>query len=397
MKSLVLTSTKWMAVLSLSAGLLAGCGSTSTDKKDNSAITSPAPTAAASATPSAAPAAATPADAYKVITDEMDKAGTGKPDYALVQKTYSDKLKGLVQKRDSEASENTDQLISAAIEGATSGQMNGKVAKQLVDKLLQKVLYTSMKAALKDANTNWAKPEEAKKNLESAKQFYKPVLESTVKKRDDAFKTTMSDAINGAFADAEKAVGSATTLKLDLARQVIDKTLIKTFYLATAGKDLGYAYKIEKGAKEGTDVKVEQAEAWAFFQSFNKYVAGIAKEEVDFVNKQFDLGTDPKTINSDTVNKTLVRALAKVGSHEYVESQDAWGTDKSIITGLEGAVFIDMISSDITRLQGETAYKTLYALAQQYIKLAQDNKKDEAVAVMKQIQASLDEVIAKAK
>jgi hypothetical protein len=396
MKSFVLTSTKWMAVLSLSAGLLAGCSSPSTNKKDNSATTSPAPTAAASATPSAAPAAA-PADAYKIITDEMDKAGTGKPDYALVQKTYSDKLKGLAQKRDSEASENTDQLISAAIEGATSGQMNGKVAKQLVDKLLQKVLYTSMKAALKDANTNWAKPEEAKKNLESAKQFYKPVLESTVKKRDDAFKTTMSDAINGAFADAEKAVGSATTLKLDFARQVIDKTIIKTFYLATAGKDLGYAYKIEKGAKEGTDVKVEQAEAWAFFQSINKYVSGQAKEEVDFVNKQFDLATDPKTINADTVNKTLVRALAKVGSHEYVESQDAWGTDISIVTGLEGAVFIDMISSDITRLQGEAAYKTLYTQAQQYIKLAQDNKKEEAIAVMKQIQASLDEVIAKTK
>jgi hypothetical protein len=396
MKSVVLTSTKWMAVLSLSAGLLAGCSSPSTNKKDNSATTSPAPTAAASATPSAAPAAA-PADAYKIITDEMDKAGTGKPDYALVQKTYSDKLKGLAQKRDSEASENTDQLISAAIEGATSGQMNGKVAKQLVDKLLQKVLYTSMKAALKDANTNWAKPEEAKKSLESAKEFYKPVLESTVKKRDDAFKTTMSDAINGAFADAEKAVGSATTLKLDFARQVIDKTIIKTFYLAAAGKDLGYAYKIEKGAKEGTDVKVEQAEAWAFFQSINKYVSGQAKEEVDFVNKQFDLATDPKTINADTVNKTLVRALAKVGSHEYIESQDAWGTDISIVTGLEGAVFIDMISSDITRLQGEAAYKTLYAQAQQYIKLAQDNKKEEAIAVMKQIQASLDEVIAKTK
>lgn len=406
MKTYVSTSMKWLAVASLTASILTACGGgdkTATQGgKDQPPAQSQTPAQsqppAASPQPSAPAASANAlADAYKVITDEMGKAKDSKPDYALVAKTYNETFKAIAQKRDSENSETTDAFIKAAIEGATDGKMDSMVAKQIVDKLLQKVLYTSMKASLKSVSDNWAKPEEAKKALAEAKQYYSPVLESTVKKRDDAFKTTMVDTIKGAFGEIDKQIGQPSQLQFNLARQVVDKTLMKTFYLAAGAKDAGYAYKVEKGAQEGKNVKVEQAEGWAFFQSINKYIAGQDKEGADFVNKQFELGTDPKTVKGDAINSALVRGLAKVALDEYKASEESWGSDKAAITGMEGALFIDMISLDITRLQGEAAYTTLKGQAEQYNKLVKDNKKDEAVALLGSIRTALNDVIAKAK
>jgi hypothetical protein len=383
---------KWLAVASLSASLLTACGT-----GDKTAATGGKEQTPAQSQSPAASANNALADAYKLITDEMNKAGNGKPDYALVAKTYNDAFKSITQKRDAENNETTDQFIVAAIDAAKDEKMDGMAAKQIVDKLLQKVLYNSMKASLKSASDNWSKPEEAKKALAEAKQYYAPVLENTVKKRDTAFKSTMADSINGAFGEMEKQIGQPSSLQFNLARQVVDKTLMKTFYLAIGAKDQGYAYKVEKGAQEGKNVKVEQAEGWAFFQSIIKYVAGQAKDEADFVNKQFDLNTDPKTIKGDAINNALVRGLAKVALSEYKASEEGWGTDKAAITGMEGALFVDMISLDIARLQGDAAYAELKSQAEQYNKLVKENKKDEAIAVLGKIRTALNDVVAKAK
>lgn len=402
MKSFLSTSMKWVAITSLSASLLAACGNNGASSEQSGKQQPPAQaqTQTSAAEPKAnapVPASNKLADGYKLITDEMDKAKDGKPDYALVSKTYNDTFKSLVQKSDSENTETTDQFITAAIEGAKEGKMDGMTARQIVDKLLQKTLYNSMKASFKTAADNWSKPEEAKKAIAEAKQFYSPVLESTVKKRDNALKTAMADTINGAFGEMEKQVGQPNSLQYNLARQVVDKTMMKTFYLAVGAQNIGYAYKVEKGVQEGKDVRVEQAEGWAFFQSIIKYVAGQAKDEADFVNKQFELTSDPKALKADAVNSALVRGLSKVALSEYEESEKSWGSDKSAITGMEGALFIDMISLDIARLQGDEAYKALKDQAQQYNNLVKDNKKDEALATLGKIRQTLNDVIAKAK
>jgi hypothetical protein len=407
MKPLFIQSAKWAALISLSAVMLSACSGG--DTKAPAAAPAQTQTPAPAATPAPAPAAqitaygtgAKAAEAYKAITDEMNKASSAdaKPDYALVSKTYNEQLKALVQVRDKEASETLDQFITAAIDGAKDGKMNGMVAKQIVDKLLQKVLYSSMKATFKDVTNNWAKPEEAKKALAEAKSFYKPVLESTVSKRDNTFKTTMVDAVNAGFGQMEQAIGGQSTLPFELGKQVVDKTIMKTFYLVIAGKDLGYAYKVEKGVAEGKDPKVEQAEGWAFYQSIIKYLQGEgnSKEDAEFVNKQLDLTTDTKTVKGDAINTALVRGFARVALNEYKTSLENWGKDRAAITGLEGALFIDLISFDITRLQGEATYKSLKELAEKYNAHVKDNKKEDAAAVLKQIEPILNDTIAKAK
>lgn len=396
-KTVLFNSMKWAAVVGLSATMLTACSGTSNTPAQNAQPTaSAAPTTPAANTEKSGQANSW-AEAYKTITDEMNKAKDGKPDYALVEKTYNEKFKAIAQKRDTENSETTDQHITAAITGAKSGQMNGMVAKQIVDKLLQNVMYTSMKAEFKEASSKWGKPDEVKKDIAEAKAFYAPVVEDMIKKRDSAFNTTMVDSIKIAFTDMEKAAGDKTTLNFDLSRQVVDKTIMKAFYLAIGAKDLGYAYKVEKAVKEGKDPKVEQAETWAFFQSISKYIAGQSKEDAEFVNKQFELATDTKTVKGDAVNAALVRGLAKVALHEYDESHKDWGKDKAVITSLEGALFIDMIAQDITKIKGEATYKTLKEQAEKHLNATKEGKKDVAEATLKQIQTVLNEVIQQVK
>ena len=57
-----------------------------------------------------------------------------------------------------------------------------------------------------------------------------------------------------------------------------------------------------------------------------------APEEADYILKQFDLQTDVKTLDPAAINKAFVRGWAKVALHEYEESEENWGQDKSVIT-----------------------------------------------------------------
>ncbi|HEX7056372.1 MAG TPA: hypothetical protein VF260_04135 [Bacilli bacterium] len=396
----VFASCKLFLILALTISLLAACG----NKEDNAAADeTQTPQATQSPTESPAKdeqsedAEQSAANAYNAIMQEMNKAKDGGVvDYDLVAKNYADSLQKLAAQRDSEQSETTNEQISAAIAAAKSNEMDGVTAAQIVDKLLQKVFYTSLKAELKEALDHWDDKDKVLAEVAEAKAFYAPVLENTVKKRDNAFGTHMTDAIAGAFAQLDESAKANAQLDFQLARQVIDKTLMKTFYLAVGGQEVGYAYKVEKAAAANeANVQAEQAEGWAFFQSLRNYMSGAAKEEADLINKTFDLTTDPKTIKAETVHRALVRGLAKVGVHEYEESAENWGQDKAVITGMEGALFINMIDSDIKALLGEESYQKLHEQAENYINAAQQKNKDEADQLRAALIGTLNDIIQK--
>jgi hypothetical protein len=102
-------------------------------------------------------------------------------------------------------------------------------------------------------------------------------------------------------------------------------------------------------------------------------------------------------LDPEAVNKAFVSGLAKVALHEYEESEEDWGEDKSVITGLEGALFIDMIASDIKRMQGEEAYNTLNEQAQGYLEAVKADEKQQAMDVLEKIEKTLNSVIEEAK
>lgn len=335
---------------------------------------------------------------YEEAKQELDKAKEGQEvDFDKVTDLYVTNLQSLVQKRDSEFEAQDDQFITAALQAGKDGSMDPIVARQIFDKLMQKVFYTTIKHEFTEINDNWSNKELVKEEIEEAKEFY-AIIKSTVEKRDTAYGTNMVSVIEGGFNEIESAVEADDLLGFQLGKQVVDKTLMKTFYFATGAVPNGYATKAAAEAKADPEkAKIEQAEGWAFYQSISAYLEKHAPEEAAFIESQFNLETDVTTLDPTEVNKAFVRGFSKVALHEYDESLKAWGEDKSPITALEGALFIDLIGEDIKGLIGEEAYQTLSDQAQQYLEATKSKDKEAGEPILTEIQATLQNVIEQAK
>jgi hypothetical protein len=173
---------------------------------------------------------------------------------------------------------------------------------------------------------------------------------------------------------------------------------MKTFYLATGALPNGYATKAAAEAgKDAALAKVEQAEGWAFFQSLYSYLNKHAADETALIEKQFNLESDVKAVDPAAVNKAFVRGFAKIAISEYGESKELLGEDKAVITGLEGALFIDIIGEDIKPLLGEDGYKTLTEKAQKYVETAKAKDKAAGEAQLNELISTLDTIVEKAK
>lgn len=338
------------------------------------------------------------ADAFKMALKELDKAKEGQPvDFELVARIYQESLQGLVQTRDAEFKETLDQQLSAALEAGKNGQMDPLVVRQVFDKLMQKVFYLTIKKEFQETLEKWGDKAHGKEEVAEAKAYY-ALLKGTVEKRDVAYGTQMAATIDGAFADLEKAVDSGDKLAFELAKQVVDKTLMKTFYLAAGALEHGYAAKAAKDAKaDPKKAKVEQAEGWAFYQSLYPYLAKHAKEEADFIQQQFDLSSDVSKLDPQAVNKAFIRGFANVALHEYEESAENWGQDKGVITALEGALFIDLLEGDLKRLLGEQGYTSLRETAQQYLEAAKARDEAKGKALREELEKTLRAVVKKAQ
>lgn len=389
----VMAYGKRMALVLALSLLLAGCGQSANTTAPAEQPKGETQQGAAKTTPQGETAVA---DAFKMALGELDKAKEGQPvDFERVATIYKENLQALVQKRDAEFQENLDQQLTAALEAGKNGQMDPLVVRQVFDKLMQKVFFFTLKHEFQEALEKWGDKAYGKDGVAEAKAYY-ALLKGTVEKRDAAYGTQMAAVIDGAFADLEKAVDSGDKLAFELAKQVVDKTLMKTFYLATGALEHGYAGKAAKDAKEDSQkAKVEQAEGWAFYQSLYPYLARYAKEEADFIQRQFDLSSDVTKLDPQAINKAFIRGYAKVALHEYEESAENWGQDKGVITALEGALFIDLLEGDLKRLLGEKAYGSLRDTAQQYLEAAKAKDEVNGKALREELVKTLHDVVQK--
>ncbi|MFP5110152.1 hypothetical protein ACSU6B_26010 [Neobacillus sp. C211] len=338
------------------------------------------------------------ADVFKEAITELEKAKEGKEvDFDKVTELYNTNLKELVQQRDAEFEDTIDEKITTALAAGKDGSMDKVIVKQIFDKLMQKVFYTSIKHDFTEVTEKWGKTEEVNAELEEAKGYY-AILKSTVEKRDAAYGTNLVSVIDGGFSEIETAIKNNDQLSFNLGKQVVDKTLMKTFYLATGALPNGYATKAAAEAgKDAALAKVEQAEGWAFFQSLYSYLNKHAADETALIEKQFNLESDVKAVDPAAVNKAFVRGFAKIAISEYGESKELLGEDKAVITGLEGALFIDIIGEDIKPLLGEDGYKTLTEKAQKYVETAKAKDKAAGEEQLNELISTLNTIVEKAK
>jgi hypothetical protein len=336
--------------------------------------------------------------AVKELTEELEKgAESGKVDWAKSKQLYDEKIKSVVEARDSEAKSETAQQLDAAFKAGEEGSFSAQVVAELFDKLLQKTAFLSLRHDFSEANEKFTDKSAVKGELDEAREVYEGILKGMVEKRDTAYGTQLSAAVDGGFEQMEQAVEKGSNLDFNLGKQVVDKTLMKAFYLAS-GAEKGYAYKVEETVKSGKDAKAQQAEGWAFFQSVKQYLEKHDKASSDYIESQFALSNDAKNVKGDLINKAYIRAFAATAKSEYEESFENWGKDKAVITALEGALFIDVIRGDLPKaLGGEDQAKALADNAQKLLDAVKAGNKDQAEAIHKTVEASLDKLAAYGK
>lgn len=378
-------------IFATTAILLTAC-SAKEQTQGSASSSSPTPSASASAAPQASPSASEAAGYVKAHKDLVEELGKGKDggkvNFDQVSKLYNDNFKKLATAKDSVG----EQQISAAIEAAKSGSLQTDVAKQLVDKLGQKVIFLAIRSEFKELDAAFADKAKAKADLAEAKTYY-GTLKTTVEKRDTAYQTQLVSAIDAALGEIDKAIDSGKKLDFSLAKQVVDKSIMKAFYLAS-GAEKGYAYKVEAAVKEGKDPKTEQAEGWAFYQSLYGYLSGEggSKEDADFILNKLDLKTSTKEVKGDEINKAFVRSFVATAKSEYKQSFANFDQDKGAVTALEGALFISVIELDAKKILGEAETKALVEKAGQLVEAAKAKDKAKAEALYKEVETSLDKL-----
>ncbi|AJY77741.1 hypothetical protein VN24_14540 [Paenibacillus beijingensis] len=390
--------------------MLAGCGqenekneaaSTGTNAtvESKASETKPAETKETAGTTETAETAAEGTGAFVSAAKELVSglkadAEAGKVDWDKYSELYNSKLKAVVQARDTEAESHVDEQLEAAAAAGKEGSLSPVVVSQLYDKLLQKVAFLTMRHEFKEANEKFTDKPFVADELKEAREVYDGILKGMVEKRDTAYETQLAGIIDSGFAEMEQAADKGDNLAYNLGKQLVDKSLMKAFYLAS-GADKGYGYKVEQAAKQpgDNDPKVGQAEGWAFFQSLKTYLEGHDKESANYIESQFDLSNDVKNVKGDLINQAYVRAFAATAKDEYTESFENWGKDKSVITALEGALFINVIERDLSKaLGGDAKAKALTDNAQKLLDEVKAGNKEQAEATYKLIEADLNKL-----
>lgn len=401
----LLKSTLTIAgVALLSGSLLFGCGAkdqaanqpdtANEQQAENAAATDKAANEDKSVAEPAG-AAAGFAQAVEDLAAELEKGKDGgQVDWDKAAQIYNDQLKSVVAQHDSVAQDEVNNQLEAAMTAGKEGTLSAGVVNELHEKLLLKVAFFTVRNDLKEIGKNLTDKAAAKTRLDEVNGYFDGMLNPFITKRDNAYGTQIVDIVSGALADVNAAVGKGDSLAFNLARQVIDKSVMKAVYLAT-GAEQGYGYKLEKLVAEGSDkdIKAEQAEAWAYFQSLIAYLSGHAEADANYINTQFGLSNDPANIKGDLINQAFVRAFALTAKSEYTETFENWGTDKASITAMEGLLFIDVVNSDLAKALGsEEKGKALMGNAQNLLNEVKNGNKDQATNLYKLVEADLNQL-----
>ena len=336
-----------VASLFITAGLLAACGNsneetTTAPKKEKTEQTAETNT-------NAGIAATTLKDELTIFSSikaELDKAKEGQTiDWKMVTTSYDSKLKGGV----TTAAPEIEEVISSALDGVESKDLDENVARQLVDKGIQSYFYKLQKStqATAEEAVVAGKTDEATAALNDIKEMSKIVFIPTAEKRDASYgfknEDSIAQAINSGLTAQEETITAKKAADFNVAKQLTDKSIYRSFYLAA----LGYAQKIEDGAKAGTDEKelqMEQAEGYGFLLAIEESLAGGDEAAVAKLKELYDFSkTKPADVQFKEVESLFAKALTEKIDGYHEEAQEALEkkeVDTARVEAMEANMFV---------------------------------------------------------
>lgn len=367
-----------VASLFITAGLLAACGNsneetTTAPKKEKTEQTSETNT-------NAGIAATTLKDELTIFSSikaELDKAKEGQTiDWKMVTTSYDSKLKGGV----TTAAPEIDEVISSALAGVESKDLNENVARQLVDKGIQSYFYKLQKStqATAEEAVVAGKTDEATAALNDIKEMSKTVFIPTAEKRDASYgfknEDSIAQAINSGLTAQKEAITAKKAADFNVAKQLTDKSIYRSFYLAA----LGYAQKIEDGVKAGTDEKelqMEQAEGYGFLLAIEESLAGGDEEAVATLKERYDFSkTKPADFKFKEIESLFAKALTEKIDGYHEETQEALekkDIDTARVEAMEANMFVIAMKPTLENRLGKETAQTVLADASAWYALVE--------------------------
>lgn len=366
-----------VASLFITAGLLAACGNaeetTTAPKKEKTEQTSETKT-------DAGIAATTLKDELTIFSSikaELDKAKEGQAiDWKMVTTSYDSKLKGGV----TTAAPEIEEVISSALAGVESKELDENVARQLVDKGIQSYFYKLQKSTQATAEEAVAagKTDEATAALNDIKDMSETVFIPTAEKRDASYGFKNEDAIAQAISSGltaqEEAIAAKNVADFNVAKQLTDKSIYRSFYLAA----LGYAQKIEDGVKAGTDEKelqMEQAEGYGFLLAIEESLAGGDEEAVAKLKDLYDFSkTKPEGVKFKEVESLFAKALTEKIDGYHEETQEALekkDVDTARVEAMEANMFVIAMKPTLESRLGKEQASTVLSDANAWYALVE--------------------------
>lgn len=366
-----------VASLFMTAGLLAACGNseetTTAPKKEKTEQTSETKT-------NAGIAATTLKDELTIFSSikaELDKAKENQAiDWKMVQTSYDSKLKGGV----TTAAPEIDEVISSALAGVESKELDENIARQLVDKGIQSYFYKLQKStqATAEEAVKAGKTDEATAALNDIQDMSETVFIPTAEKRDASYgfknEDSIAQAINSGLTAQEEAITAKNIADFNVAKQLTDKSIYRSFYLAA----LGYAQKIEDGVKAGTDEKelqMEQAEGYGFLLAIEESLAGGDEEAVATLKERYDFSkTKPADVKFKEIESLFAKALMEKIDGYHEETQEALekkDIDTARVEAMEANMFVIAMKPTLENRLGKETAQTVLADASAWYALVE--------------------------
>ncbi len=206
-----------------------------------------------------------------------------------------------------------DDNITFVLDNAIKGALNVNQAKQAVDKGLQWYFYF----AIRDLISNKVRPALAKSDFATAKvefekviQIYEGVTQSTVTKRDATYGLDMTGILKGTIEQLQADIAQGKADDFNVHRQVLDKTIIKTYALGM------FTYATNIPTKPAAEQPAAMTEAYFFFLPVYTYLRGGSVEDANYILSVFASG-DASKVDTDKIQAALQRAMIGKVS-EYV-------------------------------------------------------------------------------
>lgn len=257
----------------------------------------------------------TVAERVQAFTD-IKALFTEKTDLAAVKKLYIEKFQAEVKRIDTTIKADDPKIeenLLLVLDAAIKGELKADQAKQAVDKGLQWYFYFF----IRDQMNNQVRPLLTKGDIAGATaafdkviQVYEGVTQSTVDKRDQKYGIDMVGILKGTIEQIQKDIKDGNVDDFNVHRQILDKTIIKVYTLAT----LTYAESIP--TKAAADQATAMTEGYFLYMPVYTYLRGGSIADANAIKDAFASG-DASQINFTKIQDQLQRTyIGKVS--EYV-------------------------------------------------------------------------------